>query len=194
MWKEEKTRGLQKLDITQPNYVDLANYTKQEIQHYQQKIWLEGVENRIKHKQISYTKEEKIFKVIEQIRSKELHLNKDNFLFRLNSDKRTDSFTLDYIHGSSFIFGNIRGQADGNKLCYFCNTTDDSPEHQLVECMEVQDQTHQHLMQTWNSQEHEQLIVEILAPQKTHNNIQKRFVNRVSFLMGQHDSVEETKQ
>ena len=50
MWKQNITRGLQEMDISHPEYADLAVYTMKEIQLYQQKIWLEAVENRIKHK------------------------------------------------------------------------------------------------------------------------------------------------
>ena len=191
MWKENKSRGLQRLDITLPEYLDMANYTKKEIQTYQQKIWLEGVENRIKHKQISHGKEEKIQKIIDQIRSKELQLGKDNFLFRFNTNKRIDSFVMDFVHGSSFIFGNIRGMHDDNRLCYFCNRINDSPEHQLVECEEIQDQTYQQLMSAWSSRQLEQLLVDIIAPENSASQVQKMFVERVAFLMEQHDSIDE---
>ena len=98
---------------------------------------------------------------------------------------------MDYLHGSSYIFGNIRSLQNGNNLCYFCNAVDDSPEHQLIDCREVQDQTHQQLIASWNKEEQDQLIVDILVPDNDTTQIQKMFVKRINFLLEQHDSIEE---
>ena len=80
---------------------------------------------------------------------------------------------------------------DDNRLCYFCNRINDSPEHQLIECEEIQDQTYQQLMSAWNSRQHDHLLVDIIAPESSATQVQKMFVERVTFLMEQHDSIDE---
>ena len=179
------------MDISHPEYTDLAVYTKKEIQLYQQKIWLEAVENRIKHKKMSATNEEKIHRIIHVIRSKELLLDNHNFLFRFNSDKRTDSFTMDFIHGNSNIFGHIREEEEARKLCLFCNMRESKPEHQLIECPEVQDNSYQQLISSWASQHQGAgLMTDILAPEVDNSKLQNAFVKRVKFIIEQHDSIE----
>ena len=143
-------------------------------------------------KRVNYEKEEKVLQIIAKLHTHEIQLNKDNSLFRFESKKRTDSFIMDYIHGSSFIFGNIRGLEDGNKLCYFCNSMEDSPEHQLVECKEIQDDTHKQLVDSCMTSGHiGEILCNILAPHDSANQIQKSFIERVAFLMEQHDFMEE---
>ena len=191
MWKQNITRGLQKMDISHPEYTDLAVYTKKEVQLYQQKIWLEAVENRIKHKKISAANEEKIHRIIHVIRSKELLLNNHNFLFRFNSDKRTDSFTMDFIHGNSNIFGHIREEEEAKKICLFCNMRESKPEHQLIECPEVQDNSYDQLISSWASQHQGAgLMTDILVPEASNSKLQSAFVKRIKFIIEQHDSIE----
>ena len=62
LWKGNQSRGLQKLDITNPEYTDMATYSKEEIQCYKQKIWLEAAENRILQKRVNYEKRREFYK------------------------------------------------------------------------------------------------------------------------------------
>ena len=140
---------------------------------------------------MSAANEEKIHRIIHVIRSKELLLNNHNFLFRFNSDKRTDSFTMDFIHGNSNIFGHIREEEEARKLCLFCNMRESKPEHQLIECPEVQDNSYQQLISSWASQHQGAgLMTDILAPEVGNSKLQNAFVKRVKFIIEQHDSIE----
>ena len=71
-------------------------------------------------------------------------------------------FILDYIHGNSLIFGNNRNRHLGEEnVCSFCNETQDGRVHQLSECKEVQDETHQAYI--ISIKDHQNYIVEILS-------------------------------
>ena len=97
---------------------------------------------------------------------------------------------MDYMHGSSFIFGNIRSTIDKEEEknnCYFCNGNNDNPEHQLLDCTEVADITHQNFRNRIENMQ--QYVEEILVPKN--KNIQESFIDRIKFLKGQHEFLEE---
>ena len=113
-------------------------------------------------------------------------LGKNNFVFRHGTNKELDSRIMDYIHGSSPLFGNTRtimGISQDNK-CYFCNNPGDSAEHQLMNCKEVQDDTYHNFQTAMNGSETHSYIEELLIPKN--DSIQRNFVERVEFLWGQH--------
>ena len=117
-------------------------------------------------------------------------LDKDNFLFRFNTTKKQDSHILDYIHGNSLIFGNCRKKLlDEEFSCYFCGTTSDSPDHQLIHCQNLGDETQINLSNTARSPEH--AIVESIIP--TNQKSQSHFIDRCIFLMEKHEFIEELK-
>ena len=77
-------------------------------------------------------------------------------------------------------------------LIDWCNSMEDSPEHQLVECKEIQDDTHKQLVDSCMTSGHiGEILCNILAPYDSANQLQKSFIERVAFLMEQHDFVEE---
>ena len=118
-------------------------------------------------------------------------LGKNNFVFGHNTNKELDSRIMDFIHGSSPLFGNIRkimGISKEDK-CYFCNHPGDSAEHQLLKCEEVQDDTHNNFQAAMDSSDPQSFLEELLIP-KT-NSIQRDFVERVAFLWGQHQHLED---
>ena len=118
-------------------------------------------------------------------------LGKDNFVFRHNTSKELDSRIMDYIHGSSPLFGNTRkvmglSTEDG---CNFCTHSGDSPEHQLLKCKEVQDGTYEEFVALMEGSYSDSYLEEVLIPKNC--NTQRNFVNRVDFLWGQHQYLED---
>ena len=98
---------------------------------------------------------------------------------------------MDFIHGNSYIFGHIREEEEARKLCLFCNMRENKPEHQLIECLEVQDNSYQHLISSWATQNQGAgLITDILAPKVCNAELQSAFVKRVLFIIEQHDSID----
>ena len=77
------------------------------------------------------------------------------------------------------------GQESG--LCYFCNVCHDSPEHQLLQCKEVKETTHNKLVE--NIINGSNYLEEVFIPRSRY--IQLSFIDRIKFLMEQHEGVEE---
>ena len=136
----------------------------------------------------SSTTNDNVSRMISQMNELNTQLDKTNFLFDHNTSKREDSHILDYIHGNSLLFGRCRKAViRESDTCYFCQRQEDGPLHQLFFCEEVQDSTHNQLMEVVENPDN--YIEEVLLP---HNrDIQMLFINRVKFLIGQHDFLEE---
>ena len=125
---------------------------------------------------------------------REVPLNGKNSLFRFETGKGLDSVIMDYIHGNCYTFGNVRASVSRgieSNVCYFCNAAADSPTHQLLHCEEVAENTQSNLCSEEAAQE-ENLLKELLFP--TNNSTQKRFIERVSFLKGQHEYITELEE
>ena len=73
--------------------------------------------------------------------------------------------------------------------CDFCHQFWDSPLHQLFWCKELQDQSHTKLMEVITNPE--SYVTEVLFPKD--KNVQQRFIERIRFLIDQHDFVYELK-
>ena len=158
-------------------------------------IWLNHVEKQLELKKMDHEKEDQLRSMMQKVTDTGIILDHKNSIFRFNTPKHTDSRILDYIHGSSPLFGPIRAKIDPHSVdgteCSFCRWTEDSPYHQLLECPEVQDTTHSQL-RTWLPEGDDlPLIEEILTPQKDKLGIQEAFISRVEFLIGQHTSLTE---
>ena len=111
---------------------------------YKQKVWIDSIEKNLQCRTVSNNKETKILSVVTKIKNSGLLLDKNNFLFGHNMSKYLDIWMMDYIQSSSPFFANIQkimGESSG-ETCRFWNTFDDSPEHQLLLCLEVQDTNH----------------------------------------------------
>ena len=74
-----------------------------------------------------------------------------------------------------------------NHECYFCQKDDDGPSHQLFYCKEVQDTTHAQLVAIIKNPS--DYITEVLISDV--KEVQQAFINRVKFIMGQHNFIEE---
>ena len=133
---------------------------------------------------------------IREARVKNITLKSRNLLFRHGTTKYIDSRLLDFIHGSSPLFGTMRAKLDNNqahRACFFCNIDSDSPEHQLLECQEVMDNTHQRLQMNGLDIALPSLIAKLFVPSSTDTaiNIQRAFIDRVAFLADQQESMQD---
>ena len=75
----------------------------------------------------------------------------------------------------------------GDDSCYFCQNHGDDPLHQLFRCEEVQDNSYSNLLEVIvNPQDY---VNEVLLSRD--RTVQKRFIERIGFLMEQHQLVYE---
>ena len=155
---------------------------------YQQKIWFDLIKNRIMLRNTATNHENTILYIISRATEEKILLNKNNLIFNHNTSKEQDSYLLDYIHGNSYIFGNIRrsrGKFEmGGANCYFCQSQKDSPWHQLYQCKELKDMTHGELKTVI----HESTEVGLFALESLSQEV---LIKRVTFLMGQHKFLQE---
>ena len=109
--------------------------------------------------------------------------------FGHNTSKNMDSRIMDYIHGSSPLFANIQKiMGGGSGLAFrFCNSFDDSPVHQLLLCLEVQDTSYLHLKEELGGADSHSYLDVVLTKSST----QKAFIRRVEFLRGQNDALQD---
>ena len=106
-WKDEGKQRAREIELSDLKNQQLAQYDKAEIEAYQQKIWMDRIQNRIQIRHHSSENDEKVLNVIKKVEATKVQLNKDNSLFNKNTTKKEDSVIMDYIHGSSLIFGNM---------------------------------------------------------------------------------------
>ena len=126
------------------------------------------------------------------MQSQNLIVDKNNFLFNHGTTKAEDSYILDYIHGNSLIFGNTRAtHLDEENKCYFCQEKYDSRQHQLLDCKEVEDNSHR----TFESciRDKKNYLLDVLSSDRKEGK-QTAFIERVKFLKGQHEFLIEEKQ
>ena len=194
-WKEGQKHRIKSIDIMQQYYHDMATYNQEEIEIYRQKIWLENIQNKMLYKKISNHKTSKLFNLVSKMNNNNILLNKENFLFRHYTTKAEDSQIMDFIHGSSFFFGNIRyvmGESE-DKTCYFCNVFIDSPEHQLFECPVVQDSSDMFPLESISEKSNEDYLSIFLTPtSKTDGyTMQLSFIKRIKFLSKNHKLIQD---
>lgn len=190
-WRYPANFGRRKfmVDLLQLEHNGISlHYTKADIQSYQLHRWKSRIINQLKVTESTATNDQ-VFKLMKE---QNVQLDKSTFLFKHGTSKREDSHVLDYIHGNSLLFGNcrMRMNMEDDSACYFCQEQDDGPIHQLFYCKEVQDSTHADLINA--IQNPQDYIQEILLP--GNRNTQRAFINRVKFLMGQHDFREESEK
>ena len=200
---ERKQRGnfrsqnfLPGIELSQPESITEAYYSKSEMERYQTFIWI----NRVKSQcQVRNRPSQMDFSLLEMIQADDItnyQFNGRNFLFSHNTTKGLDSFIMDYIHGNSLIFGNVRASVQGTAVptvCYFCNTEVDSAQHQLEYCTEVKDHTHEELLIQLNTPSASgNLLKDLIFP--LDDRIQLAFINRIAFLKDQHNYLLEEEE
>ena len=187
-WKKG-LRTARGIELSQPDSITEAYYSKSEMERYQTFIWI----NRVKSQcQVRNRPSQMDFSLLEMIQADDItnyQFNGRNFLFSHNTTKGLDSFIMDYIHGNSLIFGNVRASVQRTAVptvCYFCNTEVDSAQHQLEYCTEVKDHTHEELLIQLNTPSASgNLLKDLIFP--LDDRIQLAFINRIAFLKDQHN-------
>ena len=160
-------------------------YDCSQMKIYEQDIWLNQTYNYLKTSPASENNDTAIA-VIESMKEKGVQFSKDNNIFNNSTSKKVDSFIMDYIHGNSLIFGNCRAKVlSESNNCDFCNREGDHKLHQMLQCEEVADLTHSKLITALGS--NKKFVDDILTSKN--NNIQKMFIDRVTFLAGQHEFI-----
>ena len=153
------------------------HYTKEVIQIYQEHRWKSLATSRLNVLGSSNTND-KMESLLLNMDSHSKNLDKNNFLFNHGTTKKEDSHIMDFTHGNSPLF---------EDKCDVCQQFWDSPLHQLFWCKELEDQSHTNLMEVITNSE--SYVTEVLFPKK--KNVQQRFIERIRFLMDQHELVYE---
>jgi len=191
-WKypEEFGRRTHFVDLLQVKQKGLSlHYTKDEILHYQEHRWKRLLTSQMSVVGSTQTND-KVAQVLEKMQSNNVNFDRNNFLFNHRTTKQEDSHIMDFIHGNSPIFGNCRERMGlGDNSCYFCQNQEDDPLHQLFNCEEVQDSSYSNLLEVIvNPQDY---VNEVLLPRD--RTVQRRFIERIEFLMEQHQLVYELR-
>ena len=194
-WKKG-LRTARGIELSQSDSITEAYYSKSEMERYQTFIWI----NRVKSQcQVRNRPSQMDFSLLEMIQADDItnyQFNGRNFLFSHNTTKGLDSFIMDYIHGNSLIFGNVRASVQRTAVptvCYFCNTEVDSAQHQLEYCTEVKDHTHEELLLQLNTPSASgNLLKDLIFP--LDDRIQLAFINRIAFLKDQHNYLIEEEE
>ena len=192
-WKRDPSRiRSRQVDLLEPSTQTLAHYSKAEIREFEMYSWTERNKHRTQMRKTSSETDETVLELMNTMQCQSLSLNKDNFLFNYNTTKAEDSYLLDYIHGNSFLFANTRGNLLGEEnKCSFCQENFDNRQHQLLECKEVQDDSHRVFDKCIKN--HKKYLLEVLSSNKSEGK-QVAFINRVRFLKGQHEFLLEQEQ
>ena len=184
-------RSAREVELTNQDHVAEAYYSKGEINKYQTFIWTNRIRSKCQVQNRPSLMDYSLLEVLQREDIATYQLNGDNFLFNHNTTKGLDSYMMDYIHGNSFIFGNVRASiSKGEKpsTCYFCNTETDSATHQIEQCTEVEENTHRELLTQLNSPGASgNIIKDLIFP--LNDRVQLAFIERIDFLKGQHEHV-----
>ena len=125
--------------------------------------------------------------IISKMKTCSFLLKSSNSIFSHHTTRREDSHILDYIHGNSLLFGNVRQSVyKEDRQCYFCGSQEDSPVHQLFYCTELSDSSLNQLRNMVDITSG--IIKEVLIP--TLINIHKIFIMSVKYIMQMHDSLQ----
>ena len=190
-YPEQFGRRANKVDLLEVRQMGSSlHYTKDVIQKYQEHRW-----KRLRTSQISVLESTNTYDNVENLicnmDSRSVALDKSSFLFNNKTTKKEDSYIMDFIHGNSPLFGNCRRRmgVDEGK-CYFCQSMEDSPLHQLFVCKEVQDSTFDDLLEVITDPS--SYVTEVLLPKN--QIIQQRFIERIRFLIDQHEFIYELQK
>ena len=180
-WKNGSRKSSRSVDITTLTKSEVF-YTTEEIQNYQQKIWLDRIKNRIQLKSHTSDNDVKVINIINCLQSNKVTLDKENFLFSFNTTKAEDSIIMDFIHTNSSIFGNTRQRLNltTSATCEFCNIMPDSPEHQLFNCSHTKSSTRDDLDDYFPKELQQDYVPTVLTSKD--KKLQETFIKQVIFL------------
>ena len=177
-----RARNIELYDYKERKYY---HYDKTTMEKYQQTVWLNKVVKLIDYE--TSTTNEVLIRSVNRVVDNNIQLNKTINIFNYNTTKKEDSYILDYIHGNSFLFGQCRKRIfNEDTNCYFCNSSPDSPEHQILYCKKLIEQTHNNLVTVLSTPSF--FREEIIAP--TRKDVQPLFIERIRFLIQQHEALE----
>ena len=182
-WKDPSLRRTREVDLGDLKTRDILQYTKEDIVSFEQNNWLKRIKNRINIRPHTTDKDEKLLKIVTALDKDRVLLNKNNYIFNNNTTKQEDSYIMDYIHGSSFIFGNTRKslKKEPDDICYFCDRDRDSAEHQIFFCKELYEEDPR---RDWENVDATNYLEQILVPKSKSTQIE--FIERVKFLTSKH--------
>ena len=184
-WKDKgqhfrRLRNIELMDITS----EMLYYNKVDMQRYQQFVWLEN--SKIEITSGNFETSDKVTSLIHHIVTSNILLVNTNSIFNYNTSKQEDSYILDFIHGNSVIFGSGRKVMLGKEsICYFCNKKKDCPEHQLMYCKALGDQSQKDLVTSVNSMA--ELMTEVLASKN--KDLHVKYINRIKDLICHHNTI-----
>ena len=185
-------RTARHIDLLDENIKEHAFYNKEEIEKFMFNRWLIKIKNRCQAGRRSSDKDELLMKIISRLQSNETLSRKtikDHWIFNNNTTRRSDSYLLDFLHGNSLIFGNVRKRVNDQETdtCQFCKKQQDSAVHQLFYCGYLEDETREELMDKIQNLESYQ--EDILFPED--KQILYAFIRRIAYIEEKHESFQE---
>ena len=166
-------------------------YTQEEIDQYQQKIWLEDIVKKYNSKTACTANGLISMETAKDILQRGIKLTKHNSIFNFNTSKKEDSYIMDYLHGNSVIFGHSKAVVSNDlseDICPFCSNNGDTAHHQLYECEGTKDHTYKQLITALQNDKLDYMTINsgrIIVPKS--KNLQHAFITRIQSLMNQHE-------
>ena len=107
-------------------------------------LWYKRIYNHCQLKCRTSTHDSLICEAIER---NQIKLSKSTYIFGHGTTRENDSRLADFIHGSCTSFENFNFTLgiQTNKVCRYCESAYDSPEHQLFDCSALEDPSMQNL-------------------------------------------------
>ena len=105
-WKEHQSyNGHRNIELASEKSQQLAHYTEKDVEKFKQRLWTAHMEKQVESKTLESSRE-MLRNLIDHLKKPNISLNHQKSLFRFKTAKEIDSRMLDFIHGSSFLFGN----------------------------------------------------------------------------------------
>jgi hypothetical protein len=145
-WKLN-SRSRRHIEFTNMEVKQAINYTQEEMDHYQRVVWCKKAKNRCIMKPRTSQLDVQITGAIQNVPITSIG-DRKNYIFGHNTSRYADCRVLDFIHGSSIQFQNFCKsiKASSSSTCIYCETEEDSPEHQLFHCYALEDTTRRELL------------------------------------------------
>ena len=188
--KSKQFSKIRQVELSEFKNAEILLYNKTTMAKYQQYIWLtDSLNHCLRHEESCSN--DNVKNIISHINSQEILLNHANSIFTHKTTKKEDGFLLDYMHGNSLIFGKCRKNLPQYQVashCYFCGNYEDSAEHQLFHCKEVQDNT---ISEFTSKFPVPNLFLNEIIVSTDHRDSshQKIFINRVRKLLDKHNEI-----
>ena len=144
-WKLQ-IRSRRHIDLTSEEVKQASVYTKEEMELYTKVVWYKKAKNRCQTK----SRTSKVdTQVIEATTNGYTNgLSPREYIFGHNTSRYADTRVFDFLHGSSTQFQNFCHslKISTSSICTYCETEEDSPEHQLFHCYALDDSSRRELV------------------------------------------------